>query len=205
MFFYKQDLEFPCPSKFLSQTSGRQIHWSLMHIYAMTDFLCYNTFRTYSFVFKEQREIREKCMYYSIVLVMSYTCFPFQGVAAVHRVDRVLSFLSSRPNCELGLPDPLNAGVVYPPPLVGGGEGAHSLPRKGGGGAQFQRGDRHCGTLGIKVLCGLHVYIETLSENSDAVSGKISRISKCFHRSKQEHKKYVSRHLRFLINLKTIS
>jgi hypothetical protein len=28
--FYKQDLEFHCPSKFLCQTSGRQNHWSLV-------------------------------------------------------------------------------------------------------------------------------------------------------------------------------
>ncbi len=30
MVFYKQVLEFHCPSKFLCQTSGRQNHWSLM-------------------------------------------------------------------------------------------------------------------------------------------------------------------------------
>ena len=28
--FYKQVLEFHCPSKFLCQTSGRQNHWSLL-------------------------------------------------------------------------------------------------------------------------------------------------------------------------------
>jgi hypothetical protein len=32
MVFYQQVLEFPCPSKFLCQTSGRQNHWSLLHI-----------------------------------------------------------------------------------------------------------------------------------------------------------------------------
>ncbi len=31
MVFYKQVLEFHCPSKFLCQTSGRQNHWSLLH------------------------------------------------------------------------------------------------------------------------------------------------------------------------------
>ncbi len=30
MVFYKQVLEFHCPSKFLCQTSGRQNHWSLL-------------------------------------------------------------------------------------------------------------------------------------------------------------------------------
>ncbi len=30
MFFYKQVLEFHCPSKLLCQTSGRQNHWSLL-------------------------------------------------------------------------------------------------------------------------------------------------------------------------------
>ncbi len=29
--FYKQVLEFHCPSKFLCQTSGRQNHWSLLY------------------------------------------------------------------------------------------------------------------------------------------------------------------------------
>ncbi len=29
-FFFKQVLEFHCPSKFLCQTSGRQNHWSLL-------------------------------------------------------------------------------------------------------------------------------------------------------------------------------
>jgi hypothetical protein len=30
-FFYKQALEFHCPSKFLCQTSGHQNHWSLLY------------------------------------------------------------------------------------------------------------------------------------------------------------------------------
>ena len=50
----------------------------------------------------------------------------------IHRVDRVLSFL-------------LLASTVSTPPPLWLGEG---------GGAQFQRGDRHCGTLGIYILCG---------------------------------------------------
>jgi hypothetical protein len=33
VFFYKQVLDFHCPSKILCQTSGRQNHWSLMRTY----------------------------------------------------------------------------------------------------------------------------------------------------------------------------
>ncbi len=71
-----------------------------------------------------------------------------------HRVDRVLSFLSSRLNCDY--PTPSHAGAVLPPPLVPGE--AHSHTGEGVGGSQFQRGDRHSGTLGISALCdGNHV------------------------------------------------
>jgi hypothetical protein len=61
-----------------------------------------------------------------------------------HRVDRVLSFFSSRRNWDF--PNPLPAGEYASPPLVPGG-GAHSLARKGVGESQFRRGDIHCGTL----------------------------------------------------------
>jgi hypothetical protein len=38
--FYKQVLEFHCPSKFLCQTSGRQNHWSLVStLYKKMDLL----------------------------------------------------------------------------------------------------------------------------------------------------------------------
>ncbi len=55
--------------------------------------------------------------------------------AYTHRVDRVLDFFSSRPNWD------------FP--------GGYTLAcgRGGGGGSQFRRGDRHCGTLGLYVLC----------------------------------------------------
>jgi hypothetical protein len=33
--FYKQVLEFHRPSKFVCQTSGRQNHWSLLHMEGM--------------------------------------------------------------------------------------------------------------------------------------------------------------------------
>jgi hypothetical protein len=48
---------------------------------------------------------------------------------------------------------------VFPPPLVhgGGGEGytTHSLGGEEVGAAQFRRGVRQCGTLGIFVLCDM--------------------------------------------------
>jgi hypothetical protein len=40
-----------------------------------------------------------------------------------------------------------------PPPFLGGG--AHSLAREGLGESQFQRGDIHCGTLYLYILCGV--------------------------------------------------
>ncbi len=59
---------------------------------------------------------------------------------------------SSRRNWDS--PNPSSAGECAPPPLVPGG-GAHSLARKGVGESQFRRGDIHCGTLYIYVLCGV--------------------------------------------------
>jgi hypothetical protein len=54
---------------------------------------------------------------------------------------------------ELGLPNP-QARVPPPPhpPVLGGG--AHSLARDGLGESQLRRGDIHCGTFYIYVLCG---------------------------------------------------
>jgi hypothetical protein len=50
---------------------------------------------------------------------------------------------------ELGLPHPLTRRRVSLPPLVPG-EGHTCLRERG---SQFGQGDRHCGTLGIIVLC----------------------------------------------------
>ncbi len=66
-----------------------------------------------------------------------------------HRVDRVLGFFLQ--SSESGFPHPLTSRRVRPPPFWFGGEGKHS--QGGEGGSQFRRGDRHCGTLGIYVLC----------------------------------------------------
>jgi hypothetical protein len=74
-----------------------------------------------------------------------------------HRVDRALSFFSSRPNWDY--PAPSHAGNVYPSfgSGGGGGGGGFTLTRgRGGedvGESQFRRGDRHFGTLGSRYLC----------------------------------------------------
>ncbi len=72
-----------------------------------------------------------------------------------HRVDRVLGFFSSRPNWDSPTPSPWPSGCFSTPqpPLVPRG-GPHSLAGEGGVGSQFGRGERHCGTLGVYVLCG---------------------------------------------------
>jgi hypothetical protein len=65
-----------------------------------------------------------------------------------HRVGRVLSF-----SLVVGIGTP---PTPHPPPLVPG-VGAHSLAREGVGESQFRRGDIHCGTFYIYVLCVLGV------------------------------------------------
>jgi hypothetical protein len=68
-----------------------------------------------------------------------------------HRVDRVLSFFSSHWNWDS--PTPSHAGECAPPPFGSRGV-THSLAEeREGEDYQFGRGDRHCGTLRINVLC----------------------------------------------------
>ncbi len=71
---------------------------------------------------------------------------------ANHRVDRVLSFFSSRRNWDS--PTPSTSGECDPPPLVRGG-GTHSLAGERVGWSQFRRGDLYCGKISVKscVLC----------------------------------------------------
>ncbi len=51
-------------------------------------------------------------------------------------------------------PPPHHQASVSPPPLVPGEGGNHSLAGEGMGVPNFGLLDRHCGTLGINVLCG---------------------------------------------------
>jgi hypothetical protein len=75
-----------------------------------------------------------------------------------HRVGRVLNFFSSRRNWDS--PNPSPAGECAPPPRGG----AHSLAREGLGESQFRRGDIHCGTLYIYVLCAYSTCWRTLGK-----------------------------------------
>ncbi len=66
---------------------------------------------------------------------------------------RVLSFSQV---VGIGTPQPLTRRRVCPPP-PGSEGGAHSLrlAREGLGESQFRRGDIHCGTLYINLLCAV--------------------------------------------------
>ncbi len=91
---------------------------------------------------------------YTNVFLSSHRYFLAAGsnlVRLVHRVGRVLRFFSSRRNWDS--PNPSPAGECAPP-LVPGGRGTLAGER-GVGESQFRRGDIHCGTLYIHVLCGL--------------------------------------------------
>ncbi len=59
---------------------------------------------------------------------------------------------------EMGSPTPSPAGECVPHSFGGGGGGGgggtHSLAGEGVGESPFRRGDRHCGILGLFVLCG---------------------------------------------------
>jgi hypothetical protein len=64
--------------------------------------------------------------------------------------------IQSRPNWDPSLPRPLTS--VFPPLVPRGG--THSLgERVWGGGSQFERWGRHCGTLGIYGLCELRRHV----------------------------------------------
>jgi hypothetical protein len=65
-----------------------------------------------------------------------------------HRVGRVLSLFSNRPNWDS--PNHSPSGDCAPPTVLAGG--AYSLAREGLGESQFRRGEIHCGTLYIYVL-----------------------------------------------------
>jgi hypothetical protein len=69
-----------------------------------------------------------------------------------HRVGRVLSFCSSRRNWDSTTPPSPAGECALPLPLLPGG-GAHSLAREGVGESQFRRGDTHCNSLRMWLLC----------------------------------------------------
>jgi hypothetical protein len=75
-----------------------------------------------------------------------------QGIRTLHARSRQSAklFLQSS---ELGTPHPHPQVSLPSPPLVPGWA-THSLPGKGW---EFRRGDRHCGTLGIYVLCAFMI------------------------------------------------
>ncbi len=64
---------------------------------------------------------------------------PCGAVVITHRVGRVLIFLSSRPNWDS--PTSSHVGEFVSPPLSLGGGGGTLACGRGGGVAQFQRGD----------------------------------------------------------------
>ncbi len=67
-----------------------------------------------------------------------------------HRVERVLGF---SPVVRIETPTLLTKGISL---AFGSGGVTHSLAGEEVGGSQFGQGDRHCGTLGIHVLCAPH-------------------------------------------------
>jgi hypothetical protein len=70
-----------------------------------------------------------------------------------HRVGRVLSFF---PVVGIGdSPNPSPEGECAPSSFGSGGRGTHAGERGGGRESPFRRGDIHCGTLYIYVLCGI--------------------------------------------------
>jgi hypothetical protein len=86
----------------------------------------------------------------------------------------VLSYFSSRRNWDSPTPSP--AGECAPLPLVPGG-GAHSLAREGLGESQFRRGDLHCGTLYMCVLCVPDVLRQDLDHGKDDISSQRLRVN----------------------------
>ncbi len=89
---------------------------------------------------------------------------------STHRVVSARLFIQA---FELGSPPPPHPQASMPTPLVGGG-GAHSLPGEGVEGSQFRRGDQHCSTLGIDVICANKVpSLKDTSHNSPAQNDPI--------------------------------
>ncbi len=82
------------------------------------------------------------CFFYEESIIIEYYS---------KQVLMVMSFLRWQKNAKtLSV---ITQASVFPTPLVPG-RGTHSLGGRGGGGVPIRTRDRHCGTLGICVLCG---------------------------------------------------
>jgi hypothetical protein len=73
------------------------------------------------------------------IFMHDFGAFLHRGIRCKHRVDRVLGFLSGRPNW---LPPPLHPQASVAPLWFqwGGGGGTHSLEGEGAGGAHSEEG-----------------------------------------------------------------
>jgi hypothetical protein len=89
----------------------------------------------------------------------------------IYRAGRVLSFFSSRRNWDY--PNPSPAGECAPPPLVLGGRGTLAGER---GVGRVRRGDIHCGTLYIYVLCACITDIAPKSKTSTGIMFFLKKI-----------------------------
>jgi hypothetical protein len=72
-------------------------------------------------IYKEKLGVHTDC-------VCSLDTFYYDAISAIrmqHRVGRVLSFFSSRRNCDSPNPSPAGECAPPPPPVLGGGD--HSL------------------------------------------------------------------------------
>ncbi len=85
-----------------------------------------------------------------------------------HRVDTMLGFFFSHPNWDSPTHSP-PCECEPPPPPAGEGSGM----------SQFRRGDKHCGTLGIYVLCCMD-YEHYLTELNIYSSWGVTWLAKIF-------------------------
>ncbi len=97
----------------------------------------------FNFLFQFWAEKSIFCTTKNIVLY-KFICKQTVSLMSHSRQSAKLFLQSS----ELGLPQPLK-----PPPLLVPGGGAHTLAKEGVREYQFRRGDIHCGTLYMYVLC----------------------------------------------------
>jgi hypothetical protein len=81
------------------------------------------------------------------------------------------------PVVGIGTPPPPHPQASVPPPPCFWPEGKHSLASEGLGESQFRRGDIHCGTLYIYVLCVFNSHMCSICffrNRTDCASGSAS-------------------------------